>query len=55
MIGKGRRDVKHELSSIFIAIRADVSIISLTFFSFHTGLRGTTQEHRQQGFAPAQP
>ncbi len=38
MIGKGRRDVKHELSSIFIAIRADVSIISLTFFIFHTGL-----------------
>jgi hypothetical protein len=38
MIGKGRSDVKHELSSVFLAIRADVSIICLTFFFFHTGL-----------------
>jgi hypothetical protein len=55
MIGKGRSDVKHELSSVFLAIRADVSIICLTFFFFHTNLRTTTQKRRQKGAAPVPP
>ena len=39
MIGKGRRDVKHELSPICLAMCADVSIISLTFFITSTRSR----------------